>query len=1130
MKKIFLIILFATTLLFPTAHAELQAIKEKNLAHADMALMNNHDPQAELESFTLMDGYEVNLFASTPMLANPIHMTWDAQGRLWVVCSWAYPQIKPGELPDDKIYVIEDTDGDGVADKSTLFADKLYIPTGIEVADGGVYVAQTPDILFLKDTDGDGKADLRRVELTGFGIEDSHHAISAWRRGPAGWIYFQEGVFLNTQVETSKGVVRLSNGGIFQYRPRTQDLRIFTRAGGGNPWGHMIDRWGQHFQVNNPRIAYISPVTGNSLEKARMPILASTEKQCGGDLVESEHLSGLNGQMMTGRFKSGAIIRYEFGDDGAGFTANVKEPLISSKHPCFRPVDCKVGPDGALYIADWYNPIINHAQHDFRDPRRLVHQGRIWRVTAKDKPLVERPKIVGQPISKLLDHLKSPNHWTRHYSRLELSDRDADAVANAIPGWVDSLDAKDADYDHHALEALWALQNVNRVNESILKKVLTAKTPEARAAGARTLRYWHGDINDPVAFLSLLAADPHPRVRMEAILSAGFIPDAEVLPIVLRMALDLESDEFIELALKQTLSALQPHLADAQALAKLKFGNDKHRDYAMALGGQDMSAQLNRVIRDGGKSQNHREFLQRIGVSGSDKYAGLMIKSLRSNKKLSIPFTLDLLKTLTAIKRNGASSPAIEIEELSFFLTHEDEGVVRAAMALMGEWKVRSLFSNLTDIITDQSLAMNVREEAAITAGKMQGKKAPGKLKEFLAEDQPMPLQYLGALGAASGDVKRSASLVADVLMRDPGEADPSKLISSIILSKGGADALAAALSKKTPHPKVAERVSSHFRTTGQLPEKLSQYFKSSTLSLLDSLLKAEDRQALADESMTQGDPARGQHIYRRPALACASCHAIGGAGAVIGPDLGALGAAAEPLYMVNSILEPNMGIAEHYQTVTVTTRDGNMRFGILGYQDNEAIFVKDSGLGGKEVRIARKDIQSLVEMPSLMPSGLANQLKNRQEFLDLVAFLSNLGKGEYATSVRPIIRHWKIIKAESFKRANRMDDASWLTLSSLVDGELPAVDFSGDKFALLRAYVDVREAGKLKLAINNRDGLKVWVGRQLLKEGAPVFEVAKGRVAITFQIDIRKRGDTGLKVELLENETEPAKFSIVSK
>ena len=147
------------------------------------------------------------------MLANPVHMHWDSRGRLWVACSWAYPQLKPGEVADDKIIILEDTDDDGVADQSTVFADGLYLPTGIELADGGCYVAQSPDVFFLKDTDGDDVADVKQLALTGFGIEDSHHSISAWRRGPGGWIYFRRASFCTHKSKRSTASCGISTEG-----------------------------------------------------------------------------------------------------------------------------------------------------------------------------------------------------------------------------------------------------------------------------------------------------------------------------------------------------------------------------------------------------------------------------------------------------------------------------------------------------------------------------------------------------------------------------------------------------------------------------------------------------------------------------------------------------------------------------------------------------------------------------------------------------------------------------------------------------------------------------------------------------------------------------------------------------
>ena len=167
-----------------------------HLAHAQDALREvpDPDPQRELEMLRVPEGYEINLFAAEPMIAKPIQMNWDEQGRLWVASSTAYPQVVPGQIPNDKIIVLEDTDGDGQADQSTVFADSLLTPTGLMPGDGGVYVANSTEILHLEDTDGDGRADQRRTVLRGFGQDDTHHLIHTFRWGPEARLYLNQAI------------------------------------------------------------------------------------------------------------------------------------------------------------------------------------------------------------------------------------------------------------------------------------------------------------------------------------------------------------------------------------------------------------------------------------------------------------------------------------------------------------------------------------------------------------------------------------------------------------------------------------------------------------------------------------------------------------------------------------------------------------------------------------------------------------------------------------------------------------------------------------------------------------------------------------------------------------------------
>ncbi|HVV98994.1 MAG TPA: PVC-type heme-binding CxxCH protein, partial [Planctomycetaceae bacterium] len=360
------------------------------LAQRDLKDIPVADPELERQTFQVAEGFEVNLYAADPLLAKPIQMNFDSKGRLWIASSEVYPQIAPGQKANDKVLILEDVDGDGQAEKTTVFAGGLLIPTGIEPTTDGVYVGNSTELLYLRDTDGDGKADQREVVLSGFGTEDTHHILHTLRWGQDGMLYFNQSVYIHSHLETPHGVRRLNGGGIWQLRPETMQLDVFVR-GFVNPWGHHFDHWGQSFATDGaygegvnyllPGAAYVTAVGYTRLVKGLNP---GSPKHCGLELVSGRHLpDDWQGNAITNDFRGHRVCRFALSEDGAGFASREQTEVIKTNHVAFRPIDVKMGPDGAIYIADWYNPIIQHGEVDFRDPRRDHTHGRIWRVTAK---------------------------------------------------------------------------------------------------------------------------------------------------------------------------------------------------------------------------------------------------------------------------------------------------------------------------------------------------------------------------------------------------------------------------------------------------------------------------------------------------------------------------------------------------------------------------------------------------------------------------------------------------------------------------------------------------------------------------------------------------------------------------
>ena len=193
--------------------------------------------------------FRFSILAADPMIQKPIQMNWDAKGRLWCATSETYPQLVPGKTPNDKIFVLEDTTGSGKADRSTIFADGLFLPTAVSPGDGGVYVTNSTEILHLSDTTGSGKADQRRVVLAGFGTEDTHHIDHTLRWGPDGKLYFLQSIYIHSHLETPHGLKTLLASGVWRLDTRTLDLDVYSR-GLVNPWGIVWDKWGQTFETD----------------------------------------------------------------------------------------------------------------------------------------------------------------------------------------------------------------------------------------------------------------------------------------------------------------------------------------------------------------------------------------------------------------------------------------------------------------------------------------------------------------------------------------------------------------------------------------------------------------------------------------------------------------------------------------------------------------------------------------------------------------------------------------------------------------------------------------------------------------------------------------------------------------
>ena len=550
------------------------------------------DGTAAISKMTVMPGYKVELFASEkefPDLKKPVQMSFDNKGRLWVAVTPAYPHYKPGESrPNDKILIFEDTDGDGRADKQTVFADKLHLPIGFEIAPEGVYVSQEPNLCLLVDDNHDDKADRMEILMHGFDTHDTHHAISAYSADASGAFYLLEGRFLHRQVETPYGPQRVNDGGAWRFDPKRFHLERHVQSDVNNPWGYAFDDWEQGVlsDASSGENYWALPISakmpyGVEIPRAGDFVPKRSRPTSGSEFVSSRHFPDeVQGHFMT--CNSIGFLGINFSsvrEDGSGFTGSLAGDLISSSDPNFRPVDLEFAPDGSLYFLDWHNALIGHMQHNARDPRRDREHGRIYRVTYPARPLVKPAKVAGASLPELLDNLKSPEYRTRYRTRRELRGLPASKVVPAVKAWAAKLDKADPRYEHHLCEAMWATWSQNRPDAGLVMAALNARSHQARAAAAHVLRYTTHQLPNGVALLRQAANDPNGRVRLEAIVAASWLDNADGARVVLdalRHPFDKWMSPVTKLILETTLKDDVAALVAAEPA--LLASNTKARD------------------------------------------------------------------------------------------------------------------------------------------------------------------------------------------------------------------------------------------------------------------------------------------------------------------------------------------------------------------------------------------------------------------------------------------------------------------------------------------------------------------------------------------------------------------------
>lgn len=937
-------------------------------------------PEEAMTRMTVPEGFHVELVASEPDIVNPVAMTFDERGRIWITESFEYPRREPG-VGRDRVKILEDTDGDGKADKFTVFAEGLNIPSGIAVGAGGVWVANSPDILFMKDTDGDDRADESEVVVTGFGREDTHELPNSLTWGPDGWLYGLNGVFNHSRVEQN-GTIFEFTCALFRIHPRTREFQLFAE-GTSNPWGVAFDDEGSAF-VSACVIDHLWHLTETGYYHRQggpyPPYVWKIESivdyrhqqaaYCGIHYYDSDvYPEAYRRRLYMGNIHGGCVNRDVLERNGSTYRGAPEDDFLSAHDAWFMPVAQKTGPDGCLYVLDWYDRY--HCYQDAnRDPEGIDRgKGRLYRVRYGDSPRAGAFDLGQAHDEKLVELLGSGNGYLRDQAQRLLRER-----ANKETSLKLEKLALDGDASRvQRLGAVWTLIGMGPLRQDFVLALMEHDDPGFRAWGARAAGNEGRLSGRALAAFIALAKDPSPDVRLQVVIAAGKIKSAPALDLWFA-ALEANGDD--GLIPRIVWRNLEPRVEEEcqEVLARLEAVDPAVSPAAAALAPRLLERILGRKKADpqavarltklvlGAESWQDlgAECLSILATKTQDgEIRGAFLESLKKALMLTVQKIID----------GESDHPATLQAALLAASWRNKRGipVARKALATPGRTEGERL----------RAL------EALVAAGDSELGEILGKLLASPAENSlELRRRVLDSMG------RQSEPEIAEIALSAYPTMEPELRPQAIELLTGRSGwsrrLLAEIAAGKIP--KEAVNMNQVRKLLAGKDEELADQVTSIWGTLRAERSPARERVIAETRDLIRGapgDPLRGEVVFLK---VCGQCHKIHGKGQDVGPDITVNGRGSFA-QLLSNVFDPSLVIGAAFQARTVITTDGRILTGLTVEDSEKRIRLKVQG--GKTETIAREDIdETEISKLSLMPEDLEKQLKPN-EICDLFAFLT---------------------------------------------------------------------------------------------------------------------------------------------
>ncbi|MBS0209663.1 MAG: c-type cytochrome [Planctomycetes bacterium] len=955
-------------------------------------------PEEALRKFNTAAGFSMELVAAEPMIRQPVAMQFDRRGRMWVIQYLQYPNpaglkaVKvdnylrtiydrvpepPPKGPKgvDRITILEDTDGDGRADKTKDFISDLNLATGLAIGYGGVFVAQTPYLLFYPDRNRDDVPDGDpEVLLSGFGMEDSHAVLNSLQWGPDGWLYGAQGSTVTAHI----GDLTFQQG-IWRYHPVTKKFELFAE-GGGNTWGVDFDRhgniiagtnYGQRAMLHQVQGAYYeknfgkhgelqNPYAFGYFTHAPYKDFVGGHVTIGGIVYQADaYPYYLRNQYLAANVLSNAINWHRIEVDGSTFKNSHGDQLVTTDDQWFRPVDCTVGPDGQLYIADWYDQRANHV-----DPRDDWDKsnGRIYRLKYKGVPPAAPFDLDKTPTEALVKMLGHKNDWYVRQARQVLAERKPSEIWPALERDLRGID------EHRALESLWTLYVTGAWDEKLALQALGHGAADVRTWGVRFLgddRTLTPDERDRL--IALAASEQHPTVRSQLACTAKRLNASDGLPIVaamLRHADDVK-DPFIPLLLWWAIE----DKATSDREAVLSLFTDPAA-WQLPLARQAMIERLARRYCAAGTPADFDSAARLLSLAPSAQDAELVFAGMTEGlqgrrfesppKQLAAPIaevwskghhTLPLLKL--ALRVNYQPAHDLALARVADAGTPEKERLV--LINLVGQVAGTECVPVLLGVVEQPKASGKVRKEALLALQRFNDPKiatALVKLYPALPADLRSVTRSLLCARAAGAQL-----LLAEV---DGGRMDPKEI---------GTEELRQIVGLNVAD--LTRLVEKHWGKMGQAtPDEKRAFIHGVKTSL----------------KLAPGNPVAGKEVFTK---VCATCHNLFGEGNKIGPEL--TGADRKNLdFLLTSLVDPSAVIRKDYLLYQALLNDGRSLSGLLVENTPATVTLLDAK--NQRTTVDQADIDQLEPAPlSMMPEKLLDPL-SAQQVRDLISYIQSAG------------------------------------------------------------------------------------------------------------------------------------------